>query len=116
MNRVKKKIAIVTGGAKGIGQGIAKKLANEGAIVIITDVNKDLGYNFAKSSSSINFIPHNVANENDWVSVINEVDKNFGKIDILVNNAGILATEGIQKIEDTSLQQWQSKRNYTSDA
>ena len=115
MKRVKDKIAVVTGGAQGIGCGIAKRLVSEGAIVIITDLNAELGRSIQESSSSISFIAHNVTVESDWKKVLESVSKQYGKIDILVNNAGILATEDRQQIENTSLEQWRAVHSVNSD-
>lgn len=115
MNRLENKIAIVTGGAKGIGYGIAKRFTNEGATVIITDQNIKLGMKISNSSDSISFIPHDVREEEDWLKVTRTVIEKFKKIDILINNAGILATKNSQQLEDTSLEQWKAVHSVNSD-
>lgn len=87
------KTAIVTGGAMGIGFGIAYRLAEAGANVVIADLNKDAAEKSAKELSSKGFkalaVQINVANEADVQKMVDEVCKAFGSIDILVNNAGI---------------------------
>ncbi len=99
---LKGKTAIVTGGAVGIGKGIAMRLAEAGANVAIVDLNptnaeaasqelKKAGY-FTSSHSG------NVADEKDVQNLINAVVEEFGGIDILVNNAGIFPTISLQKM------------------
>jgi NAD(P)-dependent dehydrogenase (short-subunit alcohol dehydrogenase family) len=98
MDRVRGKIALVTGGASGIGRGIALALAREGATVVITDVSETRGrdvvgeLNAAGSNAGAgpaSFIQHDVSREEDWVRVIAEIERAHGRLDVLVNNAGI---------------------------
>ena len=79
MHRVNNKIAIVTGGAQGIGLGIAQKLVDEGATVLITDQNIELGQNVEQAVNSIHFLPHDVSKEEDWENVI----KNESTTDVI---------------------------------
>ncbi|MBU1031676.1 SDR family oxidoreductase [Patescibacteria group bacterium] len=76
------KVAIVTGGAKGIGLGIAKRLAEAGAKIVIVDLKE------AKLDKAL-FIEADVSDEEDVKKVISETVSAYGSIDILVNNAGI---------------------------
>ena len=102
MDRVRGKIALVTGGASGIGRGIALALAREGATVVITDVSEARGrdvvgeLNAAGSnagSGPASFHLHDVAKESDWERVIAEIRKAHGRLDVLVNNAGIFIAD-----------------------
>ena len=90
MGRLNGKVAIVTGGASGIGRAIAKRLCDEGAHVVITDMNEAVG---VKTASEIgdraHYIHHDVSQEKDWQNVVDKTITYFGTIDILINNAGI---------------------------
>ena len=87
MGRVQDKVAIVTGGAAGIGLATARRLAAEGARVVITDVDAKAGE--AVSGPDLVFMVHDVTSEADWQRVIQATVERFGGLDILVNNAGI---------------------------
>lgn len=90
MDRMKGKVAIVTGGASGIGRAITERLNEEGALVVITDMNDVAGEKTASEIGGIaHYIHHDVAKEEDWQHVVDWTVKKFSKIDILVNNAGI---------------------------
>ena len=107
MDRVKDKVAIVTGAARGLGEAIARLLAKEGAKVAVTDINEDGGKKVAeeirREGGGAVFIKHDVASENSWSEVIEKTLSEFGKLDILVNNAGVML---IKEIENTSLEEW----------
>lgn len=103
MKRVEGKVAIVTGAASGLGAADARRLAEEGATVILTDVNKALGESVSATIPNALFLSHDVRNEEQWQSVIAEVMKRYGRLDILVNNAGVVA---FTSIEDTPLEQY----------
>ena len=93
MDRVKGKVAIVTGAALGIGRATAVLLAKEGAKVAITDVRdadgKDLAKEIANGGNVAEYWHLDVAREADVRTVFADVRKRFGRIDVLVNNAGI---------------------------
>lgn len=108
MNRVKGKVAIVTGGSRGIGRAACVMLAKEGAKVAITDVIDDEGRAVEKEIRAVDGVAQywhlDVANENDVSSVISDIAKTFGRIDVLVNNAGI---SGVNKPTDQiSEEEW----------
>jgi 3(or 17)beta-hydroxysteroid dehydrogenase len=107
MDRVKGKVAIVTGGAGGLGKAQSLLLAKEGAKVVVTDTNEAQGKGVAeeirRQGGEAIFIQHDVTSENDWNRVIAETLDRFGKLDILVNNAGVMLWK---KIEETSLEEW----------
>ena len=84
------KIALVTGGASGIGAACARRFAAEGATVVITDVQDHLGEALAAEiGGAARFLHHDVTSEAAWIETIATVKRDFGRLDILVNNAGI---------------------------
>jgi NAD(P)-dependent dehydrogenase (short-subunit alcohol dehydrogenase family) len=90
MGRVDGKVALVTGGASGIGRACAEVLAGEGAKVVLTDVQDDKGRALAHQIGGRTlFLHHDVTREDAWVEVAARIDREFGRLDILVNNAGI---------------------------
>ncbi|HEX4044698.1 MAG TPA: glucose 1-dehydrogenase [Gammaproteobacteria bacterium] len=105
--RVKNKVALITGAASGIGAATAKLLAEEGAHVIITDINESLGNRVTAEITSkghhARFLPLDVANECMWQDAFSFINENYKKLDILVNNAGILIQGSIT---DLSLKDW----------
>ncbi|MFC1861099.1 glucose 1-dehydrogenase [Chloroflexota bacterium] len=107
MERVKGKVAIVTGGAGGLGKADARLLAKEGAKVVVTDIDEAGGKSVVEEIKSDGgeaiFIKHDVTSESDWSEVIEKTLAEYGKLDIMVNNAGVLMRN---KIEDTSLEEW----------
>lgn len=107
MDRVKGKVAIITGAASGLGRGAASLLASEGASVIIADINEAGGKEVAgetrRDGGQAVFIKLDVSSESDWNKVIENVLSEFGKLDVLVNNAGV---ELVKEIADTSLEEW----------
>jgi len=107
MDRVKGKVAVVTGGGSGMGRAEALLLAAEGAKVVVTDINESAAANVAAEinyqGGSALFSKHDVASEEDWSRVIQKTLEEFGRLDVLVNNAGVIF---YKKIEDTSLAEW----------
>jgi 3(or 17)beta-hydroxysteroid dehydrogenase len=104
MDRVKDKIAIVTGAAKGLGEATARLLAQEGARVILTDVDVENGMRVAdKIGPAARFMQHDVSDEAGWSGLIANVAAQEGRIDALVNNAGVVE---IGSIETTTTQDW----------
>ena len=97
MNRVKDKVAIVTGGANGIGQATCLLLAQEGAMVAITDILDSQGQKLAEEIQSkggmAQFWHLDVSQAAEVKQVFAEIQDRFGKIDVLVNNAGITGVD-----------------------
>lgn len=93
MGRLANKVAVITGAAGGMGKADALLFVKEGAKVAITDLQEDKLKDVVAEIEALGGeaigIKHNVASEEDWVRVVDETIKKFGKIDILVNNAGI---------------------------
>lgn len=96
MNRVKGKVAIVTGGAKGIGRSACRLLAQEGAMVAVLDTDTAAGRqtvdNITSTGGTAAFWTANTADEAAVSNTFTAVAAHFGRIDVLVNNAGILGT------------------------
>jgi NAD(P)-dependent dehydrogenase (short-subunit alcohol dehydrogenase family) len=93
MGRVQGKVALVTGGASGIGRSCAEALAREGADVVVTDVQDHKGEilaaEIAKAGGSAVYRHHDVTSEDAWIEIVAEVERRYGRLDVLVNNAGI---------------------------
>ena len=96
MNRLKNKVALITGGAKGLGASIAQHFFNEGAKVIICDINIDEASQRAKELNGSAYYM-DVSNSQNVQDVFLEVQSEFKQLDILVNNAGI---NGFEKRQD----------------
>ena len=104
MDRLQGKIAVITGAAKGIGYETANRFVDEGAQVIMSDLNVELGEAASRNlGNACSFFKQDVTDESSWDELEDYIETNYGGIDILVNNAGILATETTQNIETTSL-------------
>ena len=94
MGRVENKVAIVTGAASGLGFAAAQKLMDEGAKVLLTDINEEVINSMPErlsnySETQFHTAVHDVANEESWINIIENAENQFGKINILVNSAGI---------------------------
>lgn len=102
------KVAIITGGARGIGKGIALKFAEEGCSVVITDVIAKEAQKTMEELSALGcdglFIECDVSNSSQVQNMVNQVIGKYGKIDILVNNAGTGAVP--KPIADVSEEEW----------
>jgi 3(or 17)beta-hydroxysteroid dehydrogenase len=121
MLRLQNKIAFITGAASGIGKGIAKKFIEEGAIVIISDLNNKKGEETAgELGSNCTYVHLDVSKEDEWQKVLQTIYEKFGKINILVNNAGILGLEnpewGPQDPENASLESWKMIHSINSES
>ncbi|MGV6806693.1 MAG: SDR family NAD(P)-dependent oxidoreductase, partial [bacterium] len=96
------KVAIVTGAARGLGEGCARALAESGASVLITDVLTDAGEQTAEKlrqqGMNAAFCPLDVVDAEQWLVAWNKAEELFGSVNILVNNAGIALTKTIEEI------------------
>ncbi len=108
MKRLENKVAIVTGGAQGIGKATVIKFAQEGAKVLIWDVDDAKGIAFMNELSALGmiskFMKVNVAKYDEVENAVKDIVKEYGQIDILVNNAGILRDATLAKMTP---EQWQ---------
>ena len=107
MGRVTGKTALITGASSGLGKADAWRLAEEGATVILTDID-DAGEKLAveisrSTGSATRFYHQDVSDETRWQEVIAAVEKEFGGLDVLVNNAGIAV---VATPEQTTLEQF----------
>lgn len=109
--RLENQIAIITGGGQGIGQQIALRLGQEGAVAVIADINEKGSWETAEMMASsggkkARVIPTDITSEEQVVNLIQgtlEIDK---RIDILVNNSGIMGP--VKNIEDIPLEEWEA--------
>lgn len=91
--RVEGKVALVTGGASGIGRGCAERLAREGATVVVTDLQDAKGAEvvaaIVAAGGKADYLHHDVTSEQAWIDIIAAIKAKHGRLDTLVNNAGI---------------------------
>lgn len=110
MARLDKRVALLTGGAKGIGRHYAKKLAAEGARLMIADIadGKDLAEEIAREhgANSVASAVADVSDEGAVKKLVGDTIDRFGKIDILVNNAALFAPLQEQKVLDIDVALW----------
>ena len=102
MGRLQNKVALITGGASGLGAGVARRFIEEGATTVISDVNPD-GRGVAGELGAT-FFSQDVRSEQSWEDVIAAVVAQHGRLDVLVNNAGIFASH---PVDETPLEDWQ---------
>jgi len=104
MGRVQDKVALVTGGASGIGFAAAKLFVAEGATVVVADRDEAAATAaVAALGQRARFHRLDVTREDEWVAITDAVVRDFGRIDIVVNNAGVVL---FKDIETTTLQEW----------
>ena len=107
MNRLVGRVALVTGAASGIGKATAQRLAEEGAAVLVTDIQVEAGEATVKEinggGGKAAFFKHDVTSESEWEAACSAAVEEFGGFDILVNNAGM---GDIKPIEETTLAEW----------
>ena len=104
MGRVSNKVIIITGAASGLGKADAIRLSEEGAKLVLTDINVQEGEQVVKEcKNEALFFEQDVSQENSWSDLIKTTLSEFGKLDVLVNNAGIAQ---IGNIESTTTDQW----------
>lgn len=96
--RVQDKVALITGGASGLGAESARRLAREGAAIVLTDMAAEAGQAVADEimaeGHTAVFMPQNVTDEARWAEVVADVLARFGRLDVLVNSAGIASGGG----------------------
>ncbi|MDD9963267.1 MAG: SDR family oxidoreductase [Gammaproteobacteria bacterium] len=109
--RVAGKVALVTGGAKGLGEADARALAAEGAQVVLTDVDEAGGQAVADDIGAV-FKPQDVTDEARWQTIIDEIQRDFGALHVLVNNAGIVLPGSI---ESQTYAQYQAQMTVMAD-
>ncbi|WP_020561159.1 SDR family oxidoreductase [Thiofilum flexile] len=119
MLRLQNKIALITGAAQGIGQAIAELFAQEGATVIVTDINDTLGQAVANQiGRSADYYHLDVSQESEWQNLTQYLKAHYEKIDIVVNNAGItgfMHTKGAHDPEYLDLASWHTVHHINLD-
>ncbi len=105
MGRVQGKVALISGGASGLGLASGRRLAEEGATVILADVDVAGGERAAAAIDGARFMQLDVTDEQRWIELIARLEQEFGRLDVLVNSAGIVR---LATIEDTTEEIWRS--------
>src|SRR5262245_61091065 len=91
MGRLDGKVALITGGARGMGKSHVRHFVAEGARVVFGDVLDDKGaYVAAGLGEQGRYLHHDVTSEDDWAAAVALATEAFGRLDVLVNNAGVL--------------------------
>ncbi|MCZ7530181.1 MAG: glucose 1-dehydrogenase [Acidimicrobiia bacterium] len=104
------KIAVVTGGASGIGEGIARRLVADGARVVIGDISDDEGEAVADSLDEDALYRHcDVTSDDEVAALVQGAAKDFGRLDIMINNAGAIGARG--SILDITVDEWDATIN-----
>ena len=102
--RFEGRVALVTGGSRGMGAATVRRLHSEGASVVVADILDDDGKALADElGDRVRFVHLDVSSEEQWQDVVAQTEREFGKLDVLVNNAGILK---FNTIVDTPLEEF----------
>ena len=122
MGRLSNKVALITGAASGIGKATARLFCQEGASVILSDINDNDGAfaleNCIKNNHNAEYIHLDVSQESDWISAFKYLQKKHKKLDILVNNAGISGfaqCDGPHDPENLNMKTWRQVHAVNSD-
>ncbi|GAA4760760.1 glucose 1-dehydrogenase [Nocardioides endophyticus] len=95
MNRLTDKVAVVTGGAMGIGLATAQLFADEGATVVVADLTKP---DLDALGPTVEYAELDVTDEAAWAGLVADVTSEYGRLDVLVNNAGVIDYAGIAEV------------------
>jgi len=102
--RLAGKVALITGGASGLGACAAQLMAQEGAKVVVADIARDRGQELAKRiGTAAHFVSLDVTSEQQWIDAIKAAVATFGALHVLVNSAGIGLSKTVEEIE---LEEW----------
>jgi 3(or 17)beta-hydroxysteroid dehydrogenase len=105
--RLENKVALVTGGGSGIGEAICIRFAEEGAMVVVTDINGEAAQQVVsriiETGGKAIVMQQDVCDEDRWKEVVGQIVADFGSLDVLVNNAGIALTN---TVEDETIEGW----------
>ena len=110
--RLAGKVALVTGGAGGIGLAIARRFMSEGACVIIADIDAAAGERACADAPGLAFERLDVTQDEAWQAVMDGVVAGRGGLDVLVNNAGVIA---VASIESITLETWRRVQSVNVD-
>ena len=115
MGRLKGKVALISGAARGQGADEARLFAAEGASVVLGDITDDQGQQVAveivQSGGNATYVHLDVTREPDWKNAVSMAVNKYSKLDILVNNAGILLLKGL---EETETSDWDAIQDVNS--
>lgn len=101
MTNWSEKVAIITGGARGMGAAHVRELAHKGASVVFTDILEADGQALAQSlGGNVTFLKHDVADAKQWEQVVQHVEQQYGPVNILINNAGISIKGSIEQLSE----------------
>ncbi|WP_271397665.1 glucose 1-dehydrogenase [Salinicoccus roseus] len=96
MRGLSEKVAIITGGARGMGESHVRRFIEEGAKVVFTDINTSAGEALAEElGENAVFVEHDVTDADGWKTVVDQAESAFGPVNVLVNNAGISMSKTI---------------------
>jgi len=103
LKRLEGKVALITGGAGGIGEATAKLFSNHGAKVVIADIQDDKGHSICQElhKSSASYVHCDVTKEKEIETAVNTTVSKYGKLDIMLNNAGITGPNKTNILENT---------------
>lgn len=100
--RLENKVAVITGAAQGFGKGIAEEMANEGAYIVVADMNYNGALETSNNIANSIAVEVNVTDENSVKNMINKTILEFGGIDIFVNNAGIVKAGSLEEMQKSA--------------
>lgn len=116
MGKLQKKVALITGGASGIGAATARLFVTEGAKVVLVDLNEDKGKAFEAELKALNadalFIKANITSEEEVADIFKQAVEAFGKVDIVFNNAGV---GRVHPSHDLEYSEWRNTVNVDLD-
>lgn len=102
--RLDGKVVVITGGASGIGEGTARVFAEQGAKIVVADMQEEAGTSLARELGDASFFKTDVTVEKSVADVIAHAIKTFGRLDCMINNAGFIGAVGT--IKETSAEHW----------
>jgi 3(or 17)beta-hydroxysteroid dehydrogenase len=112
MGRVAGKVAIITGAASGLGLASAQRLAEEGATVVMVDINREQGEALAAGIPGASFVAMDVTDESAWEALVDGTVAQHGRLDVLMNAAGVVR---LASIENTTEEIWRAVHGVGTD-
>ena len=116
MGKLQNKVAVITGGASGIGAATAQLFVSEGAKVVLVDLNEEKGKAFEAELKALNaeaiFVKANITSEDDVANVFKQTVEAFGRVDVVFNNAGI---GRVHSSHDLEYSEWRNTVNVDLD-